>query len=69
MNPHQKQTTEGDSTQRQQVQMTSEQIQTPPPPQVIDASKPPGEGAHETYGKEDTQQQNNQPDETQANTV
>lgn len=30
-----------------------EGVQTPPPPQVIDPSKPPGKGNHETWRKED----------------
>ncbi|HTF20993.1 MAG TPA: hypothetical protein VK658_23120 [Chryseolinea sp.] len=44
MNPEKKQGRETSPTRQ-------EQIQTPPPPQVIDPSKPPGQGAHETYRK------------------
>ncbi|MGC3943381.1 MAG: hypothetical protein QM762_02405 [Chryseolinea sp.] len=28
-------------------------IETPPPPQVIDPSRPPGQGRHETYQKDE----------------
>lgn len=28
-------------------------VQTPPPPQVLDPSMPPGQGQHETYGSGD----------------
>jgi hypothetical protein len=34
------------------------QIQTPPPPQVIDPSRPPGQGAHETYQQGEEQKKN-----------
>lgn len=36
-------------------------IETPAPPQVVDTSKLPGEGEHETYGKGDHSSTQRQP--------
>jgi len=68
MNTEQKQSTDSDSAARPRQSQTNEQIQTPPPPQVIDPSKAPGEGTYETYERGESKQQS-KPDEAQAKTV
>lgn len=37
---------QGDKTDKEN------RVETPPPPQVVDPSRPPGQGDHETYEKE-----------------
>ena len=51
MNPQEKQSQMSYPSKQEQTQTQQTQIQTPAPPQVMDPSRPPGEGAYETYGK------------------
>lgn len=41
-----------------QEQKKTGEVQTPPPPQVLDPSVPPGQGQHETYDRGDGPSEN-----------
>jgi hypothetical protein len=58
MNSQEKKNQGNYPSKQEQTQTPQVQIQTPAPPQVLDPSVPPGEGAYETYGKSETLKRN-----------